>query len=673
MIDRKALVSRHNPVYLKTKTASPLSVGNGRFCFTVDFTGLQSTMPMRFPLCTMSEWLWHRYPDAPNDDAQLRLTDYDTFGRLVGYATSERNQEALFKGLRQNAHRANIARLGFVIEGASYEDYTAVQQTLSLWEGIITSSFTVKGTPVRVETLVRPDEDTICVRVVSSLVSKGLSLALVFPYPSHKQAGEEPVAADRHHTSVERRDDGVLIRRVMDETRYFGQARLGAGLSDIKVSDTHTLSMSGAGEILEFCVRFTQEERSDVPDTFFKSKKSCAVFWEKYWNEGAAIDLSSSLDPRAAELERRVVLSQYLTAIQSRGALPPAETGLTCNSWYGKFHLEMHYWHSAHFTLWNRVSELEKSLSFYKRILPVARGIAASQGYAGARWPKMSDRSGYNSPSSIAVLLVWQQPHPIMLAELCYRRTQSRAFLEEYRDVVMESATFMSSFAHQDGERYVLGAPLIPAQERFDPHSVLNPGFEVAYFRWALRQANEWLTRLGEKPNPRFTEVADHLAAPAIHDSVYIAHENCPNTFTEHPFYTDHPSMLAMLGILPGDGIDRDVMKRTFKRVVTGWDFSSTWGWDFPMMAMCAARLGLRHEAVNILLMDTPKNTYLTNGHNAQAVLDDLPLYLPGNSGLLLAVAMMAAGWDGDDGTAAPGFPQDGSFVAHTEGLGKYV
>ena len=37
--------------------------------------------------------------------------------------------------------------------------------------------------------------------------------------------------------------------------------------------------------------------------------------------------------------------------------------------------------------------------------------------------------------------------------------------------------------------------------------------------------------------------------------------------------------------------------------------------------------------------MDTPKNTWLPNGHNWQRA--NLPLYLPGNGGLLLAIAHM--------------------------------
>ena len=43
-------------------------------------------------------------------------------------------------------------------------------------------------------------------------------------------------------------------------------------------------------------------------------------YWKKFWTNGAAVDFSGSKDPRANELERRVVLSQYLTAIQCSGS-----------------------------------------------------------------------------------------------------------------------------------------------------------------------------------------------------------------------------------------------------------------------------------------------------------------------------------------------------------------
>src|SRR5205823_3802065 len=140
--------------------------------------------------------------------------------------------------------------------------------------------------------------------------------------------------------------------------------------------------------------------------------------WENFWLKGAAVDLIGSTDKRAPELERRIVLSQYLTAIQCSGSMPPQETGLTCNSWYGKFHLEMHWWHAAHFALWNRLSMLEKSLDWYRKIRPSAMERARQQGYYGARWPKMTAPDGRDSPSPIGPLLIWQQPHPIFFAEL---------------------------------------------------------------------------------------------------------------------------------------------------------------------------------------------------------------------------------------------------------------
>jgi hypothetical protein len=108
-------------------------------------------------------------------------------------------------------------------------------------------------------------------------------------------------------------------------------------------------------------------------------------------------------------------------------------------------------------------------------------------------------------------------------------------------------------------------------------------------------------------------------------------------------------------------------MRRTLHRVMTDWDWNSTWGWDFPMIAMTAARLGEPDIAVDVLLKDTVKNTYLVNGHNFQS--SRLPIYLPGNGALLTAISMMAAGWDGAPDVEAPGFPRNGQWEVKWENL----
>ena len=67
------------------------------------------------------------------------------------------------------------------------------------------------------------------------------------------------------------------------------------------------------------------------------------------------------------------------------------------------------------------------------------------------------------------------------------------------------------------------------------------------------------------------------------------------------------------------------------------WNWPTTWGWDYPLVAMSAALLGQPARAVDALLLDTPKNTWRPNGHNHQR--PGLTIYLPGNGALLYAVA----------------------------------
>ena len=81
-------------------------------------------------------------------------------------------------------------------------------------------------------------------------------------------------------------------------------------------------------------------------------------------------------------------------------------------------------------------------------------------------------------------------------------------------------------------------------------------------------------------------------------------------------------------------------------------------------------RLGLPDLALDILLMDTGKNSYVVSGNNFQRSRADLPLYLPGNGTLLLAAAMMCAGYDGCE-SDTPGFPRDGRWSVRYEDINQ--
>ncbi|MBI1389390.1 MAG: glycoside hydrolase family 65 [bacterium] len=679
-IDRQALTSRHDPALTEFDAFAPLSVGNGGFAFTVGVTGLQ-TLSKEYagaiPLGTLSQWGWHTIP-APEP---YRLNDavqwFDAGGDKKPYVSETKSAAA--RWLRANPHRLHLGRIGFVRSGGSPAaiqrgDVQSIHQKLDLWRGVIESRFQLDGQPVTVHTLCHPDLDLVAVRIESPLLAdRSLGVAFEFPYGSDQWGPgmADWNSPDRHQTAIVHQTGSSLdLLRTLDRDHYAVRIAASPG-GVVQREGPHRFVMtSSGGDTLEFVCAFAPELNENPLPSFARCLTACEEHWRRFWMEGGAIDFSGSRDPRAAELERRVVLSQYLTAIQCAASSPPQESGLTHNSWFGKFHLEMHWWHAAHFALWNRTALLEKSLGWYRDILPAARETARAQGYAGARWPKMTSLDGRESPSGVGVFLIWQQPHPIYYAELCYRAHPDRDTLERYRDVVFATADFMASYARWDEKtnRYVLGPPLIPAQECYPPASTFNPAFELAYWAWGLERAQLWRRRLGLDPDPEWRKVHDALSPLPEKDGLYVTTEATPVVFENADLRRDHPSLVAALGMLPQTGmVDPETMRSTLHAVFRDWNWESTWGWDYPMLAMTAARLDEPGLAVDALLMDTPKNHFLPNGHCYQR--PNLPTYLPANGGLLAAVAMMAAGWDGAPSGNAPGFPSDGSWRVHYENL----
>jgi len=686
-INRKELVQRHRVNVKAADTLSSLTVGNGSFAFTADFTGLQS-FPDDYengvPLGTQSEWGWHSFPNDGGYRIGETMEDFEFYGRDVSYSVQirqpERNREAV-NYFRQNPHRLHLGVVGlemFHEDGTpvAVSDIQDIDQELDPWTGNIRSRFSVDGTQVEVLTSCHPDLDMVSSHVTSPLIGEGrLKIALRFAYPDgqHSSMGCDWDREGMHSTTLEPGGNRALIRRQLDTTNY--QVHLAwDGEAQIMEHDTHHLRLEPAGgsDGLSFSCLFTEEEPEVALPDYVETESASARAWEAFWMSGGAVDFSGSTDPRAAELERRVVLSQYLTRAQCAGTMPPQETGLTYNSWYGKFHLEMHWWHGVHFPLWGREHLLERSLDYYPAIAEKARQTAQRQGFDGLRWQKMTDPWGNDSPSSVGSFLIWQQPHLIMMSELCYRNHPETAFIEKHAPLVFETAEFMASYAHHDSasDRYVLGPLLIPAQESLPYEETINPPFELLYWAFGLETAQLWRERLGMERKASWDRVLGGLPDPATRDGLYLAAESAPDSYENPRYMSDHPMVLGAYGMIPsGDRVDPETMAATFDHVWKHWQWQEAWGWDFPMTAMAATRLGLPEEAVDALFMEVETNRYLPNGHNYQD--ERLRLYLPGNGGLLTAVAMMCAGWEGGPDTHAPGFPSDGSWVVKYEGLKK--
>jgi len=654
-------------------------VGNGKFTFTADITGLQtfaSIYEKGVPLATMAQWGWHRFANTENYKLADTFERLDTYGRKVPYNIIRKSPAAQY--LRANPHQTNLVQIGFVLlradgSQANAEDLSNTRQTLNLWQGILKSEFQLDNENIEVETFCHPELDMIAVGVKSGLLKTGrIKITLKFPYASGSWGPglSDWENAEKHSTRIIKNDEaGCSLLRQMDDLKYYCNLKYEQKCELKEVSKHHyQISTADDGDSLKILILLSQEPVDLAGYDFQKARQQCEESWERFWTTGGAIDLSESIDSRARELERRIVLSQYLTWIQCVQKYPPQETGLTCNSWHGKFHLEMHWWHAVHFALWGRLEMLEKSMDWYQKIMPAAKAIAQRQGYEGVRWPKMVGPAGEDAPSDIGPLLIWQQPHPIYYAELIYRQKPTKQTLEKYRQIVQQSAEFMASYAHWNEQRkcYELGPPLISARE-FQPEDYArtkNPAFELAYWAWGLAKANEWRSRLGLKPEPKWEHIIENFAPLPVHNGIYVEQE------TPLVGNGGHPAMLAAYGLLPQSHfIDKETMRRTLRHVMADWDYESTWGWDYPLIAMTAARLGEPDIAIDALLMDVPKNRYLSNGHNYQEA--GLPIYLPGNGGLLTAVAMMSAGWDDCHDTNTPGFGDNGRWKVKCEGLKK--
>lgn len=281
---------------------------------------------------------------------------------------------------------------------------------------------------------------------------------------------------------------------------------------------------------------------------------------------------------------------------------------------------------------------------------------------------KMTDPSGIEAPSNVGSFLIWQQPHLIYLAELLYRANPSQAIVDQYYDLIQKTAEFMADYVSYDAEndRYILKG-CIAAQETLKASKTINPPYELSYWHFGLSTAQLWRERKGLAREAKWDEIIAKLSNLASKDGLYLAAESEPDTYSTLSMYSDHMAVLAAVGVLPQTRqVDPQLMKNTFDWVYDNWNWDETWGWDFPTTCMNAVRVGEPEKAINAILMDQRTNTYLPNGHNYQDAR--LRCYLPGNGGLLTAVALMCAGWDGCK-TKNPGFPKDGSWDVRWEGL----
>ncbi|MFA6875525.1 MAG: hypothetical protein WCQ87_02690 [Parabacteroides sp.] len=674
-IDRKAVVERHRVITTGTLLRSPAQVGNGKFAFGMDVTGLQTFVPFN----TLSDWAWHSFPYPRG----LTPADYhpviiETHGKKIAYQQFNPQDSTISDWLTRNPHRFNLGRVGFRLLDKEGKEVTeseikGVRQEVDLWTGVVTSRFEIDSRPVFVRTVCHPEKDMIGVTVESELLDKGqIAVFFDFPYADTRQfpnyIGRYNMVSAHSSICHAMSSNAVRIDRTMDSTSYSVNVVWNgeASFSRSATASHHFLLQPKHTRSFSFSCRFSPEKVVPDRQSVFSIEQESALAWKKYWLSGAAVDLSGSKDPRWVELERRIVLSQYLMRVNESGLFPPQESGLVNNGWYGRFHFEMIWWHGVHFGLWNRMDCFDRYLDVYKKFMPDALSRAKSEGRIGARWPKCTGNFNREWPCGAHAFILWHEPHPIYFAEMDYRLHPTVETLAKWRDIVIQTADYMASnpFYDKHTKKYIIGPPIVVVSENTDPMQTINPAFELSYWRYGLRTALKWADRLQlpTKATKRWREVLNNLASLPVKDGVYTTYEGIPNMWTKFTF--EHPALTGVLGMLPGDGVDRVTFDRTLDKVSKEWQFDRIWGWDFPMIAMAAARTGRPALAIDMLMH--PSYGFQFDEHGL-ATGGPFP-YFPSNGALLTAVAMMCGGWDGSVGDA-PGFPKDGSWTVRCEGF----
>ncbi|KAK3946325.1 Six-hairpin glycosidase-like protein [Diplogelasinospora grovesii] len=678
---RRRVVQSFNVRRNASSSSTPLQVGNGNFAFGADVTGLQTFKPYGI----LSTWGWHNFslPTTANQTSVDDFTGLDwwTHGRLVNYDQPNPAENDISNWLIQNPQRINLANIGFTFGDATAteDDLQQTSQVLDMWSGQLTSSFVYKGKTVSVKTWADPESDTVAISVESDLLtSGGLGLFIDFPYSDRNKFDAPFVgvwnATSNHSTTLQQTsDNSATIQHTLDENSYFTNVAWegkGSNISGPAKGTYRYLFTSGTSR-LQMTVSFSpapapasncrSRSRSTTKNTRSLDTIVAASteWWRSYWCTGAFIDLSAVNSPNATELQRRIILSQYLLAVNSASSNPPQESGLVNNGWYGKFHLEMYLWHSLHFARWNQWPLLWRSLpDMYQRFLPFSYDRARLQGYAGARWGKMTDPTGRSAPGEINSLLIWQQPHPMYFAETEYRAFPNATTLEKWDEILTASADFMASFAwyNQSTGVYDLGPPMYPVSENTNPNATINPTFELAYWRFGLQVASSWKTRQGKSVPTEWVKVRDNLAPLPVINGTYAVYEGIPDMWTDPATTNDHPAMAGIYGLLPPPSekgvLDVNVVKNTAEKIKQVWPLDESYGWDFSMLAMNSLRLGDVEQAVAYLLH--PIFQFDDVGYPVGGSRVPTP-YFPNSASLLMAAAMMAGGWDGSPG---PHFPE---------------
>ena len=276
-IDRRATVERQTVKYggnSARKSDSPSQVGNGKFAFGFDRTGLQTLSAQN----TLSDWAWHSTP-PPCDPKKFKGSSVNSPKGIINFPDSlpAPANPQLSEWLAANPHRLNLGRIAFAIfspEGKrlDFNSISPTWQTVNMYTGAVESQFSALGENAFVTTVSHPGRDVVSVKISSQLLKSG-KLRVIFSFP-YSDAHTANLSGDwnspqKHKSALETPlKNAAVISRELDSTKYFAAVRFSEGAKFKPTQAPHEFELVSNSDTLEFTCEFSpsKPDAASIPD-----------------------------------------------------------------------------------------------------------------------------------------------------------------------------------------------------------------------------------------------------------------------------------------------------------------------------------------------------------------------------------------------------------------------
>jgi hypothetical protein len=283
--DRYSLVSRQNIKNTVFDSLAPLSVGNGRFVYTMDMTGLQ-TFPQFYShgisLITMPYW-------------------------------SKGNQSPYGVGL--------IGLLIFKENGKeiSISDISDPVQQLNLWTGEIDSKFRADGVPVHLKTVCHPDYDMISVRIVSDLLEKNrFKIKIGFPHDGSFTNGYDSDISVKHKARfIVDTLNLFIFHRKLNDYKYDVLIWPNAAKMEEITPNLYYLQPDPQDSVYSFSCQFMNDRADGRVQNFGETETASRKSWMKFWNSIDITEINKKATPHSKAIEENIIFSRYKLRIKS--------------------------------------------------------------------------------------------------------------------------------------------------------------------------------------------------------------------------------------------------------------------------------------------------------------------------------------------------------------------